>query len=309
MRAVESGETATSDWTVVRASGEPLAADPARGQRLPDGTVLAGKYVVHRVIGRGSGSTVYHAEQLPIGRQVAVKVLASVQKGSEQHQRLVREARLLAELTDEALVRVFDLGWLEVGTGAVVMELLEGETLRERLRRAGPMRIDELAPLMLTALDGLATVHAHRVVHRDLRPANLFLASRRDGVAMKIIDFGLGRALDDANRLTALGQVLGTPAYMAPEQFLRGTSVDERADLYSFGVTLYEALVGRAPFVGNAAELPLRILRDTPPRARSVRPELSPGLEAFLAKSIARSAEDRFQSATEMAAALSDVIG
>jgi serine/threonine protein kinase len=309
MRGVESGESARSDWAVVRASGEPLAADPARGQRLPDGAVIGGKYVVRRVIGRGSGSTVYHGEQLSIARRVAIKVLASVQKGSEQHQRLVREARLLAELTDEALVRVFDLGWLEVGTGAVVMELLEGETLRERLRRVGAMPPAELLPLMIDALEGLATVHAQRIVHRDLRPANLFLANKRGGVAIKIIDFGLGRALDDASRLTALGQVVGTPAYMAPEQFLRSTSVDERADLYSVGVTLYEALVGRAPFVGNAAELPLRILRDTAPAPRSIRPELSPELEALLVKSIARSPGDRFQSASEMSEALRHVIG
>ena len=309
MRRVESGETAASEWSVVRANGEPLATDPGRGQRLPDGACIAGKYVGRGVIGRGSGSTVYHGEQQPIGRQVAIKVLASVQKGSEQHQRLVREARLLAELTDESLVRVFDLGWLSVGTGAVVMELLEGETLRERLRRVGAMTPAELLPLMVEALDGLAAVHGQRIVHRDLRPANLFLANRRGGVSMKIIDFGLGRALDDANRLTALGQVLGTPAYMAPEQFLRSTSVDERADLYSVGVTLYEALVGRAPFLGNAAELPLRILRDTPPRARSVRPELSAELDALLVKSIARSAEDRFQSAAEMSAALRALIG
>jgi serine/threonine protein kinase len=159
------------------------------------------------------------------------------------------------------------------------------------------------------AAEGLATVHGQRIVHRDLRPANLFLANKRGGVAIKIIDFGLGRALDDASRLTALGQVVGTPAYMAPEQFLRSTSVDERADLYSVGVTLYEALVGRAPFVGNAAELPLRILRDTAPAPRSVRPELSPELEAVLVRSIARSPGDRFQSASEMSEALRRVIG
>ena len=300
MASMDDGQ---SDWTVVRPNGEPLRTDPARGQRLPDGCVIAGKYAVRGVIGRGSVSTVYHGEQRPIGRAVAIKVLASVVKGSEQHARLAREARLLAELTDESLVRVFDLGWLEVGTGALVMELLEGETLRARLRREGPMAPAELLPMIADVLDGLAAVHAQRIVHRDLRPENVFLASKRGRTAVKLIDFGLGRHLDEQSSLTALGRPVGSPAYMAPEQFLGG-EVDERIDLYSLGVTLFEALVGRPPFVGAGPQLPLAVLRDAPPRASSLRPDLDSAIDALLARALAKKPADRFESAEEMADAV-----
>jgi len=304
---VEPSEESQRDWTVVRANGEPLKLDEGGRRTLPDGTVIAGKYVVHRVLGRGSGSTVYLGEQQPIGRQVAIKVLPLAPYGSEQHQRLVREAKLLAELTDESLVRVFDLGWLEVGTGAVVMELLEGETLREHLRRVGRIGIEEL-PKLADALDGLAAVHAHRVVHRDLTPGNLFLATKRGGTVVKIIDFGLGRALDDQQRLTALGRVLGSPAYLAPEQLRQSPDVDERADLYTFGVSLFEALCGRLPFIGAKHLLALQILREPAPRASTVRSDLTPALDDFLAKAMAKAPAERFQSAEEMAAALRDAI-
>jgi len=300
-----TSEAAQSDWTVVRANGEPLKLDEGGRRSLPEGTVIAGKYVVRGVLGRGSGSTVYQGEQQPIGRQVAIKVLPLASYGSEEHQRLVREARLLAELTDDSLVRMFDLGWLDVGTGAVVMELLEGETLREHLRRVRTLGPEQL-PMLADALDGLAAVHARRIVHRDLPPGNLFLATKRGGTVVKIIDFGLGRALDDQHRLTALGRVIGNPAYVAPELLRQSPDVDERADLYTFGVTLFEALCGRLPFVGPSHLVPLRILRDAPPRASTLRADLPPALDTFLSKAMAKSPADRFQSADEMAAALRD---
>lgn len=291
-------------WTVRDHAGAPYPEDPSRGQRLPEGTLLAGKYVVGEVLGRGSTSTVYSGEQRPMGRPVAIKLASASAPGSEGHLRLVREARILAEFAHEALVRVFEVGWLETGPAAIVMERLVGETLRQRLKREGVMGAPELVPILQRVLDGLAVVHEAKVVHRDLAPGNIFLARSRQGMVPKLIDFGLGRDLEEASRLTAVGRVVGQPAYMAPEQLLHGMEVDARADLYTLGVTAYEALTGRPPFVAPANAVIFKVIRERAPLASVTCPSLGTRWDGFLAKALAKSSEDRFQTAREMSRAL-----
>ena len=274
--------------------------------RLSAGKKL-GPYEILAPLGAGGMGEVYRARDTRLGREVAVKVLPALSAGSaEAMQRFEREAQAVAALSHPNVLSLHDFG-NEDGVSYAVMELLEGETLRERLSAAAvpPRKAVDYAQQMAR---GLAAAHDRGIVHRDLKPDNVFLT--RDGI-VKILDFGLARPADERAgsigsgaqaSLTASGSVVGTPGYMSPEQ-IRGKPVDQRSDLFALGVILYEMLTGVRAFQGeNAVETMMAVLQNDPPLSagRGVPPELA----EIVLHSLEKSPEDRFQSARDLAFAL-----
>ena len=265
-----------------------------------------GPYEILAPLGAGGMGEVYRARDTRLGREVAVKVLPALSAGSaEAMQRFEREAQAVAALSHPNVLSLHDFG-NEDGASYAVMELLEGETLRERLSAAAipPRKAVDYAQQMAR---GLAAAHDRGIVHRDLKPDNVFLT--RDGI-VKILDFGLARPADvhsssgsgSQGSLTASGTVVGTPGYMSPEQ-IRGKPVDQRSDLFALGVILYEMLTGVRAFQGeNAVETMMAVLQTDPPLSagRGVPPELS----EIVLHCLEKSPEDRFQSARDLAFAL-----
>jgi serine/threonine protein kinase/tetratricopeptide (TPR) repeat protein len=273
--------------------------------RLSAGAKL-GPYEILSPLGAGGMGEVYRARDMRLGREVAVKVLPALSAGSADAMlRFEREAQAVAALSHPNVLSLHDFG-NEGGVSYAVMELLEGETLRERLSASAvpPRRAVEYAQQMAR---GLAAAHDRGIVHRDLKPDNVFLT--RDGI-VKILDFGLARPADERASsgsgpqasLTESGTVVGTPGYMSPEQ-IRGKPVDQRSDLFALGVILYEMLTGVRAFQGeNAVETMMAVLQNDPilSAGRGVPPELS----EIVLHSLEKSPEDRFQSARDLAFAL-----
>ena len=279
--------------------------------------VRLGPYEIEAVIGAGGMGEVYRARDSRLGRDVAVKVLPDDAAG--QPARLLRfeaEARTLAALEHPHILAVHDFGVAE-GHQYIVSELLEGQTLRERLRQ-GDLGVAKALELVAQAARGLAAAHAKGIVHRDLKPENLFVTL--DG-RIKILDFGLARLRDEdeaaapspeavhaegvsLSRATKTGQLLGTPGYLSPEQ-LQGKPVDHRADIFALGVVLYEALAGRALFRrDSAAETMAAIVRDDPPPLSGLGRRVPPVVEGVVRRSLEKRPEERFQSAHDLALAL-----
>ena len=228
------------------------------------GSTLDGRYRIQGLIGRGGMAAVYRAEDLALGRRVAVKVFTPATEGIDDADRRRSETALLASLTHPALVTLFDAARdAESNREFLVMELVEGEDLREILRRGAISRHDA-ARLLADLSEGLHVIHSRGIVHRDVKPANVLLApaqipTRRWNA--KLADFGIARLLDES-RLTATGRIIGTPGYLSPEQ-VRGEPVGSSADVYSLGLLLLEALTGEQPFPGPALEsASARLVRD-----------------------------------------------
>ncbi len=268
------------------------------------GQILEGKYEVRHLLARGGIGEVYLGVNRRLGKNVAIKVLGA----EHAHvpavvERFEQEARVAAMMRSAHIADVYDLGDLEGGERFIVMELLEGENLGDRLEREKRVSEKRLCELTLQILDALSCAHAAGVVHRDLKPENLFLTERDGRDFVKVVDFGISKLVNDdpdARRLTLAGAVLGTPLYMSPEQ-ARGKVVDHRSDLYSLGVILYEAALGEPPYAGeNANDLLFRIALDhvTPLELRL--PSVSPALAAIVKKAMARAPGDRFQTTAEM---------
>lgn len=231
-------------------SENALAADPLLG------TVLNDKYHVLAVVGSGGMGKIYRAEQIPLGRPVALKVLhpahTSTAKEGNFQQRFFLEASILSRLQHPNVVTVFDYGYIE-GTHPemyfMAMEYLAGETLEHRIRRQGFLSPEELLPIVRQISRGLQDAHRQGVVHRDLKPSNVMLVARSDGsMLVKIVDFGLVKVLGtDSDQITREGTFLGSARYMSPEQIVHG-GVDHRTDVYALGVLMFEALCGVPPF-------------------------------------------------------------
>ncbi len=279
----------------------------------PTGSVLVGRYRVDALIGQGAMAEVHRATDLERSRAVAVKILRG-QPGvnGEAVRRLKREGELLQAIRHRAIVHVEAVHELEDGA-FLVMELLEGETLGARMRR-GPMSGPALAPIVAGVAAGLAAAHARGIVHRDLKPDNIFLvpdheSGREGALQVKLLDFGISK-IWHGEKLTQTGQVLGTPRYMSPEQLGAETDVDPRIDVYALGVILYEALTGTPPFLGSSpTDLIIAILHGKLAPPRSIRPDLSPALEAVVLRAMARKREARFDSAPELADAFLEAAG
>ena len=210
---------------------------------LAPGTVLADRYRIVRPIAEGAMAEVYEAEQLGLGRRVALKTVHPERQDMQQVMRLAREAEVAAGLNHPNIVQITDVHIAAHGPSFLVMELLAGEALDTRMAR-GPLTVREAIRIGRQILDGLACAHDHKLVHRDLKPANVFLTTTPAlGEMVKILDFGVVRIEDRRTRLTRTGNIVGTPAYMAPEQ-VRGEGVGPASDLWSLGVLLYELLGG-----------------------------------------------------------------
>jgi serine/threonine protein kinase len=275
---------------------------------LAAGTRL-GQYEIVAPLGAGGMGEVYRARDARLKREVAVKVMpADVASDKERLQRFEAEAQAASVLSHPGILAVHDFGTHE-GLTYLVTELLEGETLRTRLQ-SGTLPVRKAIEIGVQVAQGLAAAHGKGILHRDLKPENLFLT--RDG-HVKIIDFGLAKimaplggalatgATVEAGIKTEPGAVLGTIRYMAPEQ-LRGQAVDARADLFSFGAVLYEMIAGRPPFAGaSSIETATAVLKEEPPPLAKTGRELPPGVELIVRRCLEKHADDRYQSARDLA--------
>ena len=259
-----------------------------------------------RELGRGGMGVVYEAEEENSGRTVALKVLASELSVSEEaFSRFQREARLAGAISDVNCVFVYGAHHVE-GSPAISMELVGGETLEDRLKQGEPIPIETAVRWAIEVLDGLEAAHEVGVVHRDVKPSNCFLTP--DG-HVKIGDFGLARTLERDVQLTQSGAFLGSPLYASPEQ-VRGRTLDLRSDLYSAAATLYAMLTGSAPFSGGSVgEVLARILSESPPGPRSLRPEIPRSLEKVVLKGMSREPGGRYKSYAEFREALAAFAG
>jgi len=275
-----------------------------------EGDVVAGKYRVERVVGEGAMGIVYAAHHLVLDQRVALKFLFvdSTEAGGETVERFVREAQAAARLRSEHVVRVTDAGSSDAGFPFLVMEYLEGCDLAELLKVDGPLPPAEVADYVLQVLAALAEAHAAGIVHRDLKPANLFVADRGDhSPVIKILDFGISKQRSERAQWRELTgkAVLGTPAYISPEQLRSSKSVDPRADIWSLGVAMYELLSGTLPFDGETpGELFAAILERTPVPLRARKPELPDAWDGLLARCLKRDPQERFAHVGALAEAL-----
>ena len=279
---------------------------------LSPGTRIAGRYVIHRLLGKGGMGAVYEAEHEELQRLVAVKVLLPrfVQDASAVA-RFFREARSAATIRHPGIVEVFDLG-RDGELAFIVMEKLEGEELTDRIRyaeRLGPRFVTEVG---MEIADAISAAHDAGVIHRDLKPQNIFLAQQgSDREQVKVLDFGIAKLVDadfSAQPLTRTGDFFGTPLYMSPEQLRGEKALDGRSDVYAMGVILYEALSGNPPYQATTLpDLLIKVVSQDPSPLSQVRGDLPSALSALVMKAMAKDREARFQSARELFDALGAV--
>jgi eukaryotic-like serine/threonine-protein kinase len=280
--------------------------------------VQFGNYTTLALLGEGGMGSVYLAEHPAIGRRVAIKVLRSDFARDELALgRFVNEARAANAIRHPNIIEILDSGTTGAGLPYLVMELLEGEPLRTRLRRVVRLPTLEALDIAYLTASALAAAHGRGIVHRDLKPDNLFLIPDPNDPALpfvKVLDFGIAKLQrqpgqlgdrDDDSVQTQTGTLVGTPSYMSPEQCLGTKTLDQRTDIYSLGIILFEMLCGRTPFqslgFGEMVHLHLNV---APPRPRSVEPEVPADIEELILRCLAKRPEDRFQSMEELMSVL-----
>jgi serine/threonine-protein kinase len=272
------------------------------------GAILEGRYQVTERIAEGAMGSVWRAERMKLGRQVAIKIMhEQLPDELASRERFEREAKLMARLDHPNCVAVIDFG-IHGGMPFLVMELVRGTSLQELMDREPRFEPVRAVEILRQVLSGLAHAHELGIVHRDIKPSNLMVGEKTGiGLQVRILDFGLARLTDTSTKLTT-GIVVGTPNYMAPEQ-CKGTQLDGRSDLYACGVILFELLTGRKPFV---ADDPYQVVRkhlhEPAPRLADAVAEDFGGFEVVIARSLAKSPEQRFATAQDMAAALDNAI-
>lgn len=258
---------------------------------------MLGSYRIITQIGRGGMATVYKAYQPSVDRYVAIKVLPSqLAESREFATRFQQEARIIAKLEHPHILPVFDYGESD-GVAYFVMRYLEAGTLKDRMEAGRPLPLNEIDKLFTQLAEALSYAHSHGVVHRDLKPANALIDSQGN---VFLTDFGIAKLLESASpRLTQTDAIMGTPAYISPEQ-AQGHPVDQRSDIYSLGIILYEMVTGSVPYV---AETPLAVLfkhiSDPLPPPSQVKPDIRPAIEKVILKALAKDPRDRFATAVE----------
>lgn len=289
------------------APGAPLHEEEQ--SPLMPGQILVGKYRVERQIGRGGMGIVFAATHLQLEHLVAIKVLRrDLLEDDKALGRLLSEARAAAKIRSEHVARVLDVGTLESGSPFIVMEYLDGEDLADLLDRQGALEVTQAVQFLLQSCEALAEVHAAEMVHRDLKPGNLFVAKLPDGSSsLKIVDFGISKHIGGSARsqaVTTSAQVLGSPYYMPPEQ-MRAEPVDERSDIWSLGAILFEMLTARPPFLGETLpEVYAAVLSRSAPSIESLRSGIPAGLDDIVQRCLDKDPGQRFCDVADLAEAL-----
>lgn len=274
---------------------------------LVPGSVISGKYRVERPLGAGGMGVVVAARHVDLQQSVAIKVLLpTASNNDEMVARFLREGRSAAQLTSPHVAKVQDTGRLPSGEPYLVMELLHGRDLRAHLASVGRVPLAQAVEWVLQAAHALAEAHARQIIHRDVKPANLFLAETSAGQLVKVLDFGISKQLDASEvELTNTLSAVGTPRYMAPEQMRAAKFADARADIWSLGVVLYELTTGRTPFQGDSVTaLCFDVMERTPTPPSRLVPEIPPSFDALMAQCLEKDPDDRFQSMEALARAL-----
>jgi len=304
-----------ANFCMIDGSRLPQSAEPKMRPRIQPveasrllGKTIGGKYTVQSVIGQGGMAVVYLAFDNLIERPVVIKVMqAWLSNDDRANERFKRECQLTAQLSHPNIIRVFDGGLLNNHEPYLVMEYVAGESLRRALDRNGPVHLKTAAAIVIQICRGLAEAHAAGIIHRDLKPDNVLVEAVKGATQhIKILDFGIAYLVAGAHRLTQTGKLIGTPAYIAPEQ-LKDRKIDARADLYAVGVILFELLTGKIPFEGETAEVILtKQLFETPPPLSSEREDIIAGspIELVVAKALAKEPDDRYQTAKEFEEAI-----
>ncbi len=264
---------------------------------------LSDRYIIERELGQGGMATVYLARDLKHDRDVAIKVLREDLSASLGAGRFLREIKIAAQLQHPHILPLLDSGEAD-GFLYFVMPYIKGQSLRERLEREGELPVHEAVRLITEVVDALVEAHSHGVVHRDIKPDNVMLSGRH----ALVTDFGVAKAISEAtgrNTVTTLGVAVGTPTYMSPEQAAADPHVDHRSDIYSVGVMAYEMLSGRPPFTGSTPQQVLAAhVTEAPDSVAKRRPAIPPAVEAVVMRCLAKRPADRFQTASDLLAAL-----
>ena len=278
------------------------------------GSIVAGRYRVDALLGSGEMARVYLAEQLSMGRPVALKLLRpEIAREPDAVLRFRREVEAVTRLRSPHAISFYDFGQSD-DTLFIAMERLDGEPLRARLERDPVLAPDLVLHIVTETCECLAEAHGAGIIHRDLKPENVFLCTPLAAgrpVHVKVVDFGLAKILEGTrlDGITAKNSTVGTPAYLAPERVTSGMKDDERADLYALGVMVFEMLTGQRPYDSPNLIQMLRLHRDAPvPSARALRPELPAMVDAFLRQAMAKDATARFGSAEAFARALAGAL-
>jgi serine/threonine-protein kinase len=280
--------------TLLPEAAAPTAAAPITTSLEP-GQMLAQRYRVQRLLGKGGMGAVYLADDEVLGELVALKVISSAFAANESEMiaRFRREAAAARKVSSPAVIRIHDLGEARPGLLYLSMEYFQGRTLSELIAQRGLVPIRDVQDILTQIVNGLEAAHQAGVIHRDLKPSNVLIGERG---AVKIIDFGLATTAVGQG-LTATGAILGTPHYMAPEQ-VRGRPVDARTDIYSLGALAYHLVTGRPPFSGdNAIAIGFAHLTETPPRPNELRKDCPAALDSAIMSALAKGPDERPASA------------
>lgn len=290
------------------------------GVSLAVGAILGGKYRLEKLIGSGGAGEVFEATHLVLGSRVAVKVLMDAGPEEARHQRrkrFIREARVAASVQSDRVVRVFDIAAPDEGIAYIVMELLQGETLAQRVRRLGPLPVEDAIDCVLQVARPLAELHDAGIVHRDVKPSNIFVARDREGKeVVKLVDFGVAAlrepvaaSLARDSSITLADSLIGTPRYMAPEQIRDAKTVDARADVWGLGVVLYEIVAGGPAFDGSTMlAIFNQIDKQEPSPLASRRPDVPEELAAVVRRCLAKNPDDRPRDARAVAELLAPLV-
>ncbi|NUP14365.1 MAG: serine/threonine protein kinase [Polyangiaceae bacterium] len=285
-----------------------MVTDGEREDLIPPGTVLLDKYRVIRTLGVGGMGVVVLADHTTLGTPVAIKFLSpQFAAVSTAARRFVQEAKAASRISSEHIVRVFDAGTIEQFGPYIIMEYLEGRDLGRELRERGGLPIEEVVDYGAQAALALAEAHNAGVVHRDVKPTNLYVVQRSDGSAwLKVLDFGISKVVEQAPlHTTSTGAILGSALYMSPEQMRSAKNVDHRTDVYALGVSMYELLAGVHPYEAESfSELVMKVNLEPPADLLVRRPDVPADLAAALAKAYRTRPEDRYQTVAELASAL-----